>query len=96
MDEIFQLKFLVVCQIAKLHATSPRRHEADRTFHGYFNIGNGFKGNLAQREAGASQDDVQFTGFVFVYAGSSIEECQPTSADIYNLAHYGKIGPRGP
>ncbi len=46
-DEIFQLRYLVVRQLPKLHTSSPHCDGTQRDFVG-FDIRNGFKGYLAQ------------------------------------------------
>jgi len=50
LDEIFQLRYLVVRQLPKLHTTSPHCDRTERDPVG-FEIRNGFKGYLAQMKA---------------------------------------------
>ena len=57
-DEVFKPRCLVICQLTKLHATSPHSNGCKRDFAGS-EIRNGFKSHVIQIEIVLSQEYVQ-------------------------------------
>jgi hypothetical protein len=90
-DEVFQVNFLAVCQIPKLHATMPQCYSAGREFARHCGIPNGLKRYLLKTKTTIRHQYSQFGRSMGPRLTSNVTKRKPTPAYIYDLTQCCKL-----
>lgn len=95
LDEVFQVSFLAVCQIPKLHTTMPQCYRPEREFARHCGIPNGLKRYLLKTKTTIRHQYSQFSRFIGPRLTGNVTKRKPIPAYINDLTQRCKLTTQG-